>query len=96
MSKNKRFTWLALGLVLVLALAACGGQAAEVAPTAAAAVQEAAPVEEAATGRGSCPVEEAPAEEPWKTYGRSRLGIMPGGFMEHALNGEFAGTTGDL
>ncbi len=95
MSKNRRFIWLALGLVLVLVLAACGGQAAQVAPTVAAAVQEEAPVEEAAPVEEPMeePTAEAVAEEPMEEPAMVDWAVMPGGFMEQALNGDFAGTT---
>lgn len=85
MSKFSRFTILSLLLVLALALVACGGGAPAATPPEAPA-QEAAPTEAAAPSE---PVEEPAAPAPAAV----NFPVMPGGELEKALTGAYAGTT---
>ena len=107
--RRKTLLILSVLLVAVLALAACGGSEPEptAAPTAApeptaapteAPAAEAAPTE--APAEEAAPTEapaaeaaptEAPAEEAMPAEGA--IPALPGGFLERALAGEFAGTT---
>ncbi len=101
MSNMKRFSWLSILLILAMVMVACGGEvqeaAEEAAPTVAAAVEEAVqeaaeePAEEVAEEPMEEPAEE-PAEEPMEEMAEVDWAVMPGGFMEQALNGDFAGT----
>ncbi|MGW8319610.1 MAG: extracellular solute-binding protein, partial [Candidatus Promineifilaceae bacterium] len=69
-------------VVLALALVACGGGTTE---ESTAAATEAAPAEGAAPTEAPAETAPAMAEVDWA--------VIPGGYMERALNGEFSGTT---
>jgi alpha-glucoside transport system substrate-binding protein len=88
MCKNK-VLWLPLSLVLVLAmvLSACGGAATTQvpAPTEAPAMTEAPTTAPAMT--------EAPTATTASSAASSQFEVMPGGFFEKALNGDYKGTT---
>jgi alpha-glucoside transport system substrate-binding protein len=91
MKSKKIIALLSMLLVLGLALVACGGQAA--APAEEPATEAEQPAEEAAQEPTEAPMEE-PAEAPMDE-GMTDMGwdMMPGGYLEQALNGDFAGTT---
>ena len=102
---RKSIALISLLLIASLVLAACGGgdeeptaeapAVEEAAPTEAPAVEEAAPTEAPAEAAPTeAPAEEAapteaPAEE---AMGEAAFPVMPGGALEQALNGDFAGT----
>ncbi|MFN2136221.1 MAG: ABC transporter substrate-binding protein [Candidatus Promineifilaceae bacterium] len=95
MKHTKRFIWLSVLLILAMVMVACGGQvqqaAEEVAPTVAAAVDEAQ--EEVAAEPTEAPMEEA-AEEPTAEEPMEEMAEPTGGagYLDRALAGEFAGT----
>jgi len=78
---SKKNIWFLLGTLMVMAMliAACGGAATTTAPT------EAPPVEEPAAT-------EPPAEAPPEEAPTTEFAVMPGGFLEKALAGEYSGT----
>jgi alpha-glucoside transport system substrate-binding protein len=76
-----------------MALAACGGQVQEAAPTIAAAVEQAAPTLEAAVEEVAPTVEAAVEEEMGDDAMMTEFPVAAGGFLEQAVNGDFAGTT---
>ncbi len=103
--KNRKF-WILLSLLLVfaMALAACGGstteepaevaeEPAEVAEEPAEAAEEPAEAAEEPAEVVEEPAEEAETEEPTAEMAEVPFAVMPGGFLEQALNGDFAGTT---
>lgn len=77
----KKQVWFLLLLALALALAACGGQAQEVAPTIAAAVEEVAPTVQAAVEEA---VEEAAPEEAMEPF-RAAV-VMPSAVNDLAFS----------
>ncbi len=95
MSKFSKFTFLSLLLIFALALAACGGGAAETpadqpAPTEEAAAEEPAAEEPAAEEPAAEePAAEESAEEP---AAEVAFPVMPGGALEEALTGAYEGT----
>ncbi len=77
-------------LVLALFLATCGGDTEE--PTEETTTQETAPEESAEEPEEVAPEEET-AEEPAEEMPEVSFDYPPGGFLERAINGEFAGAT---
>jgi alpha-glucoside transport system substrate-binding protein len=91
--RTNKIIWLPLTVLMVLAmvLSACGGQATTQAPAptqppAAAATQPPAPTQAPA-------MTEAPTTAPSGGAASSQFEVMPGGFFEKALNGDYKGTT---
>jgi alpha-glucoside transport system substrate-binding protein len=90
MTYRKLLTLFSILLVLSLILVACAG--AEEEPTevpAPAEEEEAAPAEE----EEAAPAEEEEAAPPEEEMAELDVAMIPGGFLEQALAGEFAGTT---
>ncbi len=90
MTYRKLLTLFSILLVLSLILVACAG--AEEEPTevpAPAEEEEAAPAEE----EEAAPAEEEEAAPPEEEMAEVDWAMIPGGFLERALTGEFAGTT---
>jgi alpha-glucoside transport system substrate-binding protein len=89
---RKLLTLFSILLILSLVLVACGGDEEEPTEEPAVTEEEAAPEEEA-----EAPEEEeaAPEEEamPEEEMMEVDWAVLPGGYMEQALNGDFAGTT---
>jgi alpha-glucoside transport system substrate-binding protein len=83
--RTNKIIWLPLTVLMVLAmvLSACGGQATTQAP---APTQPPAPTEAPA-------MTEAPTTAPSGGAASSQFEVMPGGFFEKALNGDYKGTT---
>jgi len=91
---RNKFWLLTLLVTLVLVLAACASQQAPA--TEAPAAQEPAATEAPAAAEAPAATEAPAAEEPaagGEAMAEAPFAVMPGGFMEQALNGDFAGTT---
>jgi len=90
----KRNLWFVIALLVIFAVVAaqCGGAATEAPPEPAPAEEEMAeePAEEEMAEE---PAEEEMAEEPAEEMAEVDFPVMPGGALEAALAGEYAGTT---
>ncbi|MFN2201345.1 MAG: ABC transporter substrate-binding protein [Caldilineaceae bacterium] len=100
---RKYLLLISITLIAAMVFAACGGPSPAAAPTEAPAAEQETAAEEASAQEES--VEEAPTEgatteevaaeeaAPAEASGEAAFPVIPGGFLEQAMNGDFAGTT---
>ncbi|MFQ5398117.1 MAG: ABC transporter substrate-binding protein [Anaerolineae bacterium] len=88
MSKQRKWSVVSLFLILILVFVACGGQEPE--PTKEQPTEAPAQAEPTEAAPAQAEPTEAPPVQEMPDVG---FAVMPGGFLERAIAGEFAGTT---